>query len=252
MKPFIIFISFFAFLSTGSVAERLDSIDSVKKSATALRAHWRLTTRLHSQGIFNLGGRVGSLNPTFDVNFTYDRKNWGLLFFKGQDLYDHTTFYNFALLTVYKNIKLSDKVTVTPSIGSFLEQASGFADRGSDLVFLLTTAVKINQHLSVEHMSLFGNLVIEPNERDWVNRVRLVYAGKHLDVITSVWHNNQVFDHSSYWSAGINLAYSRVQVANHLFMSAGVSGLVMLNTTDESANPKKNSLMVTIGLQLVH
>jgi len=38
----------------------------------------RLVTRLSSQGQFNYGGRLVSPNPTFDLNFTYDRKGWGI------------------------------------------------------------------------------------------------------------------------------------------------------------------------------
>ncbi len=249
MKTLIISIQLMVLLSVFCTAAQLDSVDSAKKTIMEPRSHWRLTARLHNQGIFNFGGRVGSNNPTGDVNFTYDRKKWGFLFFKGHDFYDHNTFYNFALLTVYKNFKLSEKVTITPSIGSFLEQANSIADRGSDIVSILTTTVRLNQNFSVEYMSLFGNLVIEPAERDWVNRVRLLYFGKHLDVITSFWHNNSVFDHSSYWSTGLNVAYSRIKVADHFYLSTGVTSLVMLQTSDETANPKKNVLMLTVGMQ---
>ena len=252
MKTLILSIPLLALLSMCCSAAPLDSIDSVKKTISEPRSHWRLTARLHNQGIFSFGGRVGSDNPTIDVNFTYDRKKWGFLFFKGHDFYDHNTFYNFALLTVYKNFKLSEKVTITPSIGTFLEQWNSIADRGSDIATILTTTVRLNHNFSVEHMSLFGNLVIEPEVRDWVNRVRLLYFGKHLDVITSLWHNNNVFDHSSYWSAGLNVAYSRIKVADHFFVSAGVTGLVMMQTSDEAANPKKNALMFTVSMQWAH
>src|SRR5258708_6617939 len=98
-------------------------------------------------------------------------------------------------------------------------------------------------------MSLFGNLIIEPTERDWVNRLRLTYSGKHLDVVSSVWHNNSVFDQSSYWSCGVNVAYARINLAEHLYLSVGVTGFAMLETSDETVNPKKNALMFTLGLQ---
>ena len=171
------------------------------------------------------------------------------MFFKGQDFVDNSTFYNFALVALYKNLRVSDRITVTPYVGSFLEQANSVADKGSDAVFILTTTVKPNKYLTLEETSFLGNLIIDPTERDWVNRLRLTYSGKHLDIIPSLWHNNSVFDHSSYWSGGLNVAYSRIRVVDHLFLSAGVSGLVVLKTSDESANPKKNALMVTLGIQ---
>ncbi len=243
-------LSIFLILPVSYLAAcRVEPMDSVKQK-TEKRSHWRLTARVHTEGIFNFGGRVGSVNPTGDINFTYDRKKWGFLFFKGQDFYDHTTFYNFALATVYKNFKPSPKLTITPSVGSFLEQANSVADRGSDIVFLLTTTFRINQQLSLEQMSLLGNLIIEPTEHDWVNRLRLLYSHRHLDVTTSLWHNNSVFDNSSYWSCGLTIAYSRIKFGEHAYLSTGVSGLLVLQTSDEAANPKKNALMLTVGLQV--
>jgi len=222
--------------------------DSVKKK-TEPRSHWRLTLRAHSKAIFNFGGRMGSDNPATDINFTYDRKKWGFLFFKGQDIYDHTTYYNFALVTVYKNFKLSPHLTMTPSIGTFLEQANSVADKGSDAVFILTTAYRLNHNIILEQMSLFGNLIIEPGERDWVNRFRILYTGKHLDLIGSLWHNNQVFDASSYWSCGLSAGWGRMKLSEHLLASIGIAGLVTLQTSDPSVNPNKNVFQVTFSLQ---
>lgn len=246
----IYFLSSVVLMSTAAISppDTTDSANSVKSPS----AHWRLTGRIHSKGIFMFGGRVGSENPTFDFSFTYERKKWGLLFFKGQDFYDHTTFYNFALVALYKNIKINDQLTITPYLGTFLEQANSIADRGSDAVAIITTTYKISPKLTLEEMSLFGNLIIEPEESDWVNRLRLMYATKHLDVIPALWHNNNVLDHSSYWSAGLNVAYSRMAVAEHLYLSAGITGLLVLQTSDESANPKRNALMLTLGLQWAH
>lgn len=226
--------------------------DSVQATKKIPAAHWRLTARLHSKGIFSYGGRLGSDNPTFDVNFTYERKKWGLLIFKGLDLYDHYTFYNFSLVSVFKNFKVSNRVTITPYVGSFLEQANGVADKGSDGVCIIITTVKLNPKMTVEHMGLFSNLVLEPGLRDWVNRFRFNYNGKHLDVVATYWHNNQVFDVSSYATAGLNVAYSRMKVSNHLFLSAGVTGLVALQTSDEKINPSRDAVMVTLAASWIH
>lgn len=222
--------------------------DSTKNVKGQSIVHWRLTTRIHNQGIFTYGGRLATENPTVDVNFIYDRKKWGLLIFKGLDLRDHNTFYNFALISVYKNFKLSKVITVTPYVGSFLEQGNGLADHGSDLVSILITTIKLNQHLTAEHMSLFSNLVFAPEERDWVNRFRLTYSGTHLDVVSTIWWNNQQFDHSSYWTSGLNIAYSRLKMREHLFLSIGVTGLLMLNTSNAEINPEKHGLMFTLGV----
>lgn len=249
MKTFLSALFFlFAFTSSFAFTEK-DSIETKKKVSSA---HWRFTTRLHSQGIFTYGGRLGSENPAFDVNFTYDRKKWGFLAFKGLDLQDHNTFYNFALIALYKNFKVTNKITFTPYVGSFLEESNSIADHGSDVVAIFVTSIKLHPRWTAEHMSLLPNLVFAPEERDWVNRLRLTYTGKHWDVVSSVWWNNQVFDHSYYYTTALYVAYSRVKVSDRFFMSFGVTGLVMLHTSDEEANPTKNGLMFTIAGQWVH
>lgn len=222
-----------------------DSAQTVKKIPT----HWRLSTRLHNMGMFTYGGRVACVNPAADISFTLERPKWGLLFFKGMDLKDHNTFYNFALLTVFKNFRISRNITFTPYVGTFLEQSHSLADHGSDVACILITNFKLTPHVQLEHMSLFGNLVVDPTDRDWVNRFRLVIAHKHLDAIPTFWYNSPVFDHSSYLTAGLNLAWSRMKVADHLFLSTGITGLVVVHTSNEAVNPRKNGLMLTLGLQ---
>ena len=214
--------------------------------------HFRLTTRVHSKGMFLYGGQLGTENPAFDVNFTLEYKKWGLLIFKGLDLKDHTSDFNFALLAAYRNFKITEKITFTPYIGTFLEQPNHFADDGSDAVCILITTFKLKPHLNFDYMALFGNLVFEPHETDWVNRFRLTYTGKHLDVITSVWHNNAAIDHSSYATSALNIAYSRMKIAKGLFLSVGATGMVTLYTSDEEENPANNTLMFTLAAQWVH
>ncbi len=54
---------------------------------------------------------------------------------------------------------------------------------------------------------------------------------------------NNLFMGKNRWSGGLNV--SRVAVADHLYLSAAVTGLVVIQTSDETANPKKNALMFT-------
>jgi len=234
-------------LSTGShaIAETVDSVAVAKQR----HSHWRLTGRLHSKGMFMFGGHMGSENPTVDINFTYERKRWGLLFFKGQDLYDHTTFYNFSMLAFFKNIRISDRITLKPYLGTFLSQANSVADQGSDAAGIVILAWKLSPAVSLEGMSMFGNLVVQPSSSDWVNRLKLTYSRKHIEIVPSLWHNNQVLDKSSFWSAAMNIAYSRIAVSEHLLASVGLTGLAVLQSTDETLNPKNNGLMVTLSMQ---
>ncbi len=228
-----------------------DPEDSIKATKSLPASHWRFTTRLHTKGMFTYGGRLGTDNPAFDLNFTYERRQWGMLIFKGVDLVDHETFYNFSLIAFFKNFKLSPKVTLTPYVGTFLEQENSVADHGSDLVGQLIVTIKLNPHLTFEHMGMYSNLIVVPGELDWVNRFRLTYTGKHLDIVPTLWYNTAVFDHASYWTAGLNVAYSRMKVADHIFLSAGVTGLSIFRSSDENLNPTANHFMVTLGAQIV-
>jgi hypothetical protein len=239
----------FLLLAITGYSAPIDSADLAKKKLAESHSHWRLTTRLHDKGIFNFSGRLGSENPVLDVNFVYDRKTWGLFFFKGQDLVDRTTFYNFCVLTFNKQFRIGKQLVIAPAIGTLLEQGNGIADHGSDVVSQVTSTLRVSKHVTVEHMTLLGNLVIEPEARDWVNRVRVLYSGKHLDITGSVWHNNGVFDHSSYWSSGLSIGYNRLRLADHFFLGSAVSSIAMIQTTDAQANPKNNSIAFTISLQ---
>jgi len=245
-------ISILAFILIGSFpscAEPPEEKDSVQAEKKISQLHFRITPRIHTKGLFTYGGQVGTDNPSFDINFTFEYKQWGLLIYKGVDLIDHTTDYNFSLIALFRNFKLSDRITFTPYVGTILEQSEHFADTGSDAVCILITSVKLLPGFTAEHMGMFGNLVFEPSHMDWVNRFRLVYSGKHLDVITSLWHNNQVFDESNYLTGGINIAYSRIKVAKHLLLSTGITGLATFHTTEEESTHPKDALQLTLAAQ---
>lgn len=224
-----------------------DSLKNPEK--TIYQAHIRSTARIHTKGMFTYGGRICSDNPAFDINFIYDRKKWGFLFYKAFDLKDHTTANNFTLAVLYKNFKLGKRLTFTPNVGVLLEQPHQFADHGSDLVFIATTAFKVNPKLTLEHTALFGNLVIEPEIRDYVNRLRLLYSAKHLDVTYMLWHNNSMFDTNTHLSTGLSIAYSRIPVADQFYLSVAITELSMLQSSDERSIPEANQILFSLSLQ---
>jgi hypothetical protein len=153
------------------------------------------------------------------------------------------------VLTFNKQFRIGKRLVIMPAIGTLLEQGNGIADHGSDVVSMITTTLRISKRITVDHMSLFGNLIVEPEARDWVNRLRVSYSDKHLDIVGSVWHNNSVFDHSSYWSSALSIGYNRIRLADHFFAGASVSSIVMMQTTDPEANPKNNAVAFTLSLQ---
>lgn len=232
-----------------SKAENSELNDSAQAKKVERSVHIKSTARLHTKGMFAYGGRICADNPAFDINFIYDRKKWGFLFYKAIDLTNHTSLNNFTLAVFYKNFNLNNRITFTPYVGTFLEQPHTFADHGSDIAAIAITSLKLNSNFSVDHTALFGNLIIEPELLDWVNRLRLVYSAKHLDITSTLWHNNRVFDKCDYTSVGLAIAYSRIPLSDHLNLSVGLTDLVMVQTSDEQSIPKSNKLMVTLAAQ---
>ncbi len=221
-------------------------LDSAKRKEHK-KSSLRVATRLHSMGLFSYGGRLVSGSPVMDINLNYSRKTWGFQFFKAVDLRDSHTPINFALAVVNKSFHVGRQITITPSAGFLFEQFESIADHGSDAVVILTTAFKVNSHLTLEHSALAGNLVLEPEMRDWVNRLRLMYSIHHVDLTLMGWHNNPVFDSSDYFTLGASLFYSRLNISKGVTLNAGITGLYMPYTSNEAAVPVINGAFFTLG-----
>ena len=246
MKHLLLTIFLSTLIHLTGMARTIAPKDSVHKVKSEKGSNTKFAIRVHSMGQFAYGGRIVSENPVVDFNFNYDRKNWGFQFFKAMDLRDRSTEINFSLAVVNKNFHLGKKLTITPSVGFLLEQSKSLADHGSDVVLIVTSTYKLTKEFTLDYSMLFGNLVLEPKAKDWINRVRLIYSKKHLDLTTMVWHNNKVFDSSEYITCAASAFYSRMKLTKTLTMSAGVTGLVMPYSSDTDVYPKKNSVIFTL------
>lgn len=218
--------------------------DSLASDAARKRkSNLRLTTRIHSVGFFNFSGRICNDNPAFDVAVQYDRKAFGISVFTAFDLYDTHSANNFLFGLIYKKIKISDRITVTPNIGFIVaEWGKEKGDRG-----VLITSARLTNKLTIDHTFLLANLS-QREFHDCVNRVRLHYAlDQHLNFMWALWHNNRVFDQDAYLSSGVNASYAHVKITDHVELSSGVTLLVMAATTNEQVVPRKNGIVFTIG-----
>lgn len=225
----------------------LDSATQTKEKAWSFKS----TARVHTRGMFAYGGRVVSKNPAFDLNLSYNRKQWGFLLFKAVDMLDYHSPNNFTLAVFYKNFHLGKQLTITPYLGAFLEQPHHFAGHGSDVAIINVTTLKLNNHLSIEHTALLGNMLIEPSYRDWVNRFRLLFTHKHLDITAALWHNNQVFDQADYLSSGLQVMYSRIKLSDSINLSVGVTELSVLHSSNENSVARNHQLLTTLAIQFV-
>src|SRR6185369_49326 len=183
MKNFLLTVLSFTIVIS-ALANAGDSIPPSKKEP---RSKSTLTVRTHTAGYFAFTGRIISTNPALDFFYTYDRKQWGFSAFKAFDLYDHNSSNNFMLLMLRKTFKLNQHLTFTPHIGTILEQNHSVADKGSDVSSIIITAYKVSNHLTIDHTAILGNLALEPHERDWFNRFRIMYSKNHWDVTALFW-----------------------------------------------------------------
>jgi hypothetical protein len=227
-----------------------DSVQSTKDSIQSKKQKNYSTTaivRMHSMGIFSFSGRLISDNPTADLFLNYNYSNkWGVTMFKAADLYQSTSDYNFLLVMANKNFTLNKKLNVNVFGGFLLEQEHHFADHGSDIIGNITTTYKVSKYFTIEHMGLFGNLVFERSNADWVNRFKFIFSKNHVDLTAWAWFNNKVFDTASYTSTGISAFYNRIPISSRLALGTGITGLLMLQSSDTIANPKKNGVLLTV------
>ena len=100
-------------------------------------------------------------------------------------------------------------------------------------------------------LELEGRLILgEEGElplRDWVNRLRLLFSHKHIDLVAACWYNNQVFDSSNYVTASASASYSHIKLLEHVSMNLGVTGLLVAHSSDTQACPAKNGVYVTLA-----
>jgi hypothetical protein len=242
---FLLIISFSGFTASA----KIDFDDSLRTPKKERHSKSTLTTRLLTKGYFSFTGRIISPNPALEFFYTYDRKPWGFVAFKAFDLYDHTTTNNFMLAMFRKNILLGKRLTITPQVGAILEQSYSFADKGSDIASIIITSYKISNTITIDQTMIFGNLVLDPAERDWANRLRLLYSKKHWDVTLLFWHNNKWIDtdNSEYFSTGFNVFYSRMKVSEHFLLSAGILGVKMNYTSTETEYPTRDGIFFTLA-----
>ena len=248
----ILLTSLFLFVGTCLFAQPLreQSDSSAQEKSVQRKTQIKVTTRLHTRGMFLYGGRISTENPAFDINFTLNRPKWGFFFYKACDLKDHTSTNNFSLLAFYKNFKVSEKLTITPHVGTFLEQTHTVADFGSDILFIAVNSYKINPHFTIDYTILLANIMVEPELMDWVNRCRLLFISKHVDVTASYWHNNHVFDEQDHMSGALAVNY-KIKLSDNFNMNVGATEFVILQTSDEEGLPKTNRFLVSVALQFI-
>jgi hypothetical protein len=221
--------------------------DSTENLEMQKRSRLKLTARIHSLGVFGYGGMIANETPAFDLNVTYEGTHWGCFVFKAADLYDLHSHYNFTLALAYLKIQPVHNVTVLPYMGFAIDQTENVFGHDSDGMAILITTLKLSDKFSVEHCGRFSNTFIKTEWFDWLNRIRLLYNKDHVSVMIAGWHNNGVFDQSTYTSLGFSAGYIKIKVSEEIFLSTTLTGILMAANSDEAERSDQSGLSFTIA-----
>jgi hypothetical protein len=235
---------FFLYLSIFISSSLACSLDTTDRNQHDLAL--KITSRIHSGGFFYFGGKMAEYNPAIDINLTAESRSLGFVLFKAADLADIHSSFNFALAGVYKNIHPAPRLKLTPQFIALIEQPSRIVDEGSDVGVTITTAYKLNNFLTIEETMIFFNLIFETKHLDFINRIRLLYSRKNLDLALMGWHNNNLLDHASHGTAALSLGYNRVKISPRFSMGASIMASSTFISSDKEDVPERNGLIVSV------
>lgn len=246
MKKFYIAVLLMMATELMALQPPADSTTVVEKKKKILPT---ITTRVHTMGLFLYMGKVVNHNPAADLFFNYTTRNgWGVSVFKVVDVNDVHSHNNFAFAFISKAFHIGERLTVAPFVGAGLEQQHSFANYGSDAMVQLNASYKINKRLTVDYIGIFNNIIFAREHEDWTNRFRLLYTQGHWDLTGMFWRNNGMIDGKTYTSAGASLYYNRIPVADKLWLGAGLTTLLTLQSSDENSVPKQSGIQFTTAL----
>ncbi len=218
---------------------------ALKTSATTNPGTWNFSGAFHSASLYFFTGSVDQSHPSFDALFIYDRKTWGGFAFKSLDLIDHKTGVNYAMAGIHKIFNVGPALVVTPTFGISLNQNYTLADKGSDFIFNLAIAYKINSCFTVSNDAFFQNIGIT-KDYNWTNRLKLTYHQNDFYLSALLWERDRAFHNPGYLSTGVDAGYNIVRITGKSSLFIGISNIYML----QSDTPKRNGFMFNLGLNL--
>jgi hypothetical protein len=188
-------------------------------------------------------------NPATDIYFNYTTNTgWGFSAFKAVDVNDIHSDNNFAFGFISKLLHIGNRFAITPYLGAGLEQQHSFANHGSDVMIQLLSNFKLSKKLSIEHISIFNNLIFATEHQDWTNRVRLIFNNGHWNFIGMLWSNNRTFDGATYTSGGLSIFYNQIPVGSRIYFGAGLTSLSTFQSSDAEDVPKQSGLQFSTTL----
>jgi len=236
---------------TGCVMAFKPSTDSSVVSKPTKKNTHTLTLRMNSIGLFAYMGKVVNYHPAVDLLYTYKtRNNFGFSLFKVTDVVDSHSGNNFTIAFVNITFHIGERLSVAPNIGVNMEQQHSIVDHGSDLIALLNTSFRLNKNVVIDHSAMFPNIAFEQKYSDWINRFRILYSKRHLDVTGMFWHNNSWIDNANHFSMGTSIFYNRMRLREKVKCGGGVTSLWTVGSSNTEKVPKRLGIQFTASLTI--
>lgn len=208
----------------------------------------RTMSRVHSASFFYFGGKIAEENPAIDLSISVETPRFGYSFLKAADLADIHSSFNFALATVYGHLNNRNRIRFTPQMIVLIEQPNKLVDEGSDIGITFTSLYRVSESITIEETAICFNMVFETAHRDFINRLRLLYSAKHLDLTAMLWHNNNLLDEETHITSALSVAYNRVKISKMVRVGATLTASATLASSDTEHVAKQRALMLTISV----
>ena len=113
------------------------------------------------------------------------------------------------------------------------------------------TTYKLTKELTIEETFILFNIVFETSYLDIINRIRLMYAKKHLDIFLMAWNNNSWVDAEKHYTGALSIAYNRVKISEHLQIGAGVMAAGTYLSSDRTEVPERKGIVFTLTATVI-
>jgi hypothetical protein len=238
---------FYLNAAIAATAYNIRDTTSAKRSLRLLK----FTGRAHSAGYFYYGGKLAERNPSFDITMNLETATVGYTFLKAVDLADIHSSFNFALAGIHKHIAIGKKLKITPQFVVLIEQPTKIVDEGSDVGATFTLTYKPSRSITIEETLILFNLVFETTHLDCINRGRVTWSQKHLDVMLTGWHNNSFLDREAHATSTLSIAYNRIKFGERITVGTAVMGSSTFFSTDSNKVPERHAIVFSLTVSII-
>lgn len=147
-----------------------------------------LTAKVHSTGHSIYGGQYLNHHANAEISLSLRYRQVGAFLTKSTDIVDLNSAINHTTMGIYKNLRLSESLTVTPYVGMFLRQSHSFADGTSDAWTCVVVRYKLHSFVTIENTALIGNLIRNHSKISLANRLNATISIGKVKLDAYAWY----------------------------------------------------------------